>query len=169
MQWIVDGVCRIPCDDELYIGLQWQGCNGTANKPHFNNQIRLRVLQGDQRSTDSTSTIGNSLSACVGQWSPVFSGVVLVSCPQHTGQLALKHSDLYPDNTQEAYCSIGAWWLSRWRNHLQCWRTGFNLWDGKILWKRKWQPTAVFLPGKSHGWRSLAGYSPWGRKSWIWI
>ena len=31
-------------------------------------------------------------------------------------------------------------------------------------WRRKWQPTPVFLPGESHGQRSLAGYSPWGRK-----
>ena len=31
-------------------------------------------------------------------------------------------------------------------------------------WRRKWQPTPVFLNGKSHGWRSLAGYSPWGHK-----
>ena len=31
-------------------------------------------------------------------------------------------------------------------------------------WKRKWQPTPVFLPGKSHGQRSLEGYSPWGHK-----
>ena len=30
--------------------------------------------------------------------------------------------------------------------------------------EKKWQPTPVFLPGKSHGWRSLAGYSPWGCK-----
>ena len=29
---------------------------------------------------------------------------------------------------------------------------------------RKWQPVPVFLPGESHGQRSLAGYSPWGRK-----
>ena len=35
---------------------------------------------------------------------------------------------------------------------------------GKIPWKRKWQPTPVFLPGKSHGLRRLVGYSPWGRK-----
>ena len=28
----------------------------------------------------------------------------------------------------------------------------------------KWKPTPVFLPGKSHGWRSLVGYSPWGGK-----
>ena len=29
-------------------------------------------------------------------------------------------------------------------------------------WRRKWQPTTVYLPGESHGWRSLVGYSPWG-------
>ena len=33
-----------------------------------------------------------------------------------------------------------------------------------ILWRRKWQPTPVLLPGKSHGWRSLVGYSPRGCK-----
>ena len=32
------------------------------------------------------------------------------------------------------------------------------------FWRRKWQPTPVFLPGKYHGWRSLVGYSPWDRK-----
>ena len=32
-----------------------------------------------------------------------------------------------------------------------------------ILWRRQWQPTLVLLPGKSHGWRSLVGCSPWGR------
>ena len=32
----------------------------------------------------------------------------------------------------------------------------------KIPWRRKWQPIPVFLPGKSHGQRSLVGYSPWG-------
>ena len=36
--------------------------------------------------------------------------------------------------------------------------------SGKIPWRRKWQPTPVFLPGASHGQRSLAGYSPWGHK-----
>ena len=35
---------------------------------------------------------------------------------------------------------------------------------GKIPWRRKWQPTPVFLPGKSHGRWSLVGYCPWGRK-----
>ena len=39
-----------------------------------------------------------------------------------------------------------------------------RLWVGKIPWRRKWQPTPIFLPGKSHEQRSLAGYSPWDRK-----
>ena len=43
-------------------------------------------------------------------------------------------------------------------------KIGFNPWVGKILWRRKWQPTPVFLPGESHGQRSLVGYSPWGCK-----
>ena len=35
---------------------------------------------------------------------------------------------------------------------------------GKIPWRRKWQPTPVFLPGESHGQRSLVGYILWGHK-----
>ena len=44
----------------------------------------------------------------------------------------------------------------RWRRH------GFNPWVRKIPWRRKWQPTQGFLPVKSHGQRSLAGYSSQG-------
>ena len=45
---------------------------------------------------------------------------------------------------------------------LQCGKPRFNPWARKILWRRKWQPTPVLLPGKSHGRRSVVGYSPWG-------
>ena len=41
---------------------------------------------------------------------------------------------------------------------------GFDPWVRKISWRRAWQLTPVFLPGESHGQRSLAGYSTWGRK-----
>ena len=43
-------------------------------------------------------------------------------------------------------------------------RHGFDPWVGKSLWRRKWQQAPVFLPGESHGQRSLEGYSPWGHK-----
>ena len=42
-------------------------------------------------------------------------------------------------------------------------RPGFNLWVGKIPWRKEWQPTPVFSPEEFHGQGSLAGYSPWGR------
>ena len=56
------------------------------------------------------------------------------------------------------------WWLSGKDSACQCRRHGFNPWVRKIPWSRKWQPTAVFLPGKSHSQSSLVGYSPWVTK-----
>ena len=47
---------------------------------------------------------------------------------------------------------------------LQYGRPRFDPSLGKIPWRRRWQSTSVLLPGKSHGQRSLVGYSPWGRK-----
>ena len=47
------------------------------------------------------------------------------------------------------------------RRHKRC---SFDPWAGKIPWRKLWQPTPVFLPGKSHGWRSLAVYGPQGHK-----
>ena len=42
--------------------------------------------------------------------------------------------------------------------------TQFDAWVRKILWRRAWQPTPVFLPGKPHGQWSLVGCSPYGFK-----
>ena len=47
----------------------------------------------------------------------------------------------------------------------QCKRHRFDPWVGNIPWRRKQQPTPVFLPREFHGQKSLAGYSPWGAKS----
>ena len=57
-------------------------------------------------------------------------------------------------NGKETACQC-----KRCRRHKRC---RFDPWVEKIPWRRKWQPTPVFLPGESHGQRSLAGYSPWG-------
>ena len=58
------------------------------------------------------------------------------------------------------------WWSSeestrQRRRHRRC---GFDPWVRKIAWSRKWQLTPVFLPGKFHVRRSLAGYSPWSHE-----
>ena len=42
--------------------------------------------------------------------------------------------------------------------------TWFDPWVWKIPWRRKWQPTPIFLPGKSHGQRNPVVSSPWGHK-----
>ena len=47
------------------------------------------------------------------------------------------------------------------RKHKRC---RFSPWVGKIPWRRAWQPTPVFLPGDSHGQRSLVVYGPWGHE-----
>ena len=65
--------------------------------------------------------------------------------------------------------SLVAQWLKKkkkkpacqFRSHKRLW---FDQWFRKTSWRRKWQPTPVFLPGKFHGQRSLEGYSPWGCK-----
>ena len=86
----------------------------------------------------------------------------------------LAKSDRRPQNQKSPNMSFGffqiAWApvVAQWeRICLQCRRCkrcGFDPWAGKILWRRKWQPTAVFLPGESQGQRSLEDYSPQGCK-----
>ena len=56
------------------------------------------------------------------------------------------------------------WWLNGKQSACQCRRHRFDPWVEEIPWRRKWQHTPVFLPGKYHGQRSLVGYSPWGCK-----
>ena len=62
-----------------------------------------------------------------------------------------KSSEIY---YYELKSTIGASLVPQYR------RRGFDPWVGKIPWRRKWQPNLVLLPGKSHGQRSLEGYSP---------
>ena len=45
---------------------------------------------------------------------------------------------------------------------LRNWSNNRNRVSSQFLWRRQWHPTPVLLPGKSHGWRSLVGCSPWG-------
>ena len=52
------------------------------------------------------------------------------------------------------------WWLRGKESACKCKRRRFDPWVGKIPWRRKWQPTLIFLPGKSQGHRGLVGYSP---------
>ena len=54
---------------------------------------------------------------------------------------------------------IGRLWWIRW---ISCSHKVY-MFSRRKQGRRQWHPTPVLLPGKSHGWRSLEGYSPWGR------
>ena len=56
------------------------------------------------------------------------------------------------------------WWPSGKEFPCQCRRLMFNPWSGRCPWRRKWQLTPVFLPGKFHGQKTQVGYSPWALK-----
>ena len=66
----------------------------------------------------------------------------------------------FRDNIQQKNCFYKcltglSWWPRGKEPACQCSTQGFSPWVGKIPWRRKWQPTPVFLPGKSHGQRGL--------------
>ena len=61
-------------------------------------------------------------------------------------------------------------WCSGKESTCWCRRHRFSHWFRKIPWRRRQQPTPAFLPGKSHGQRSLGGYSPCGhKKNQTWV
>ena len=77
-------------------------------------------------------------------------------------QFNRKHC-LYSINTYSTYTGL-PWQLSGKESTCQCSRCWLNLWVRKVPWRKKWQPTPVFLYEKSHGWKCLVGYSAQGCK-----
>ena len=78
--------------------------------------------------------------------------------------LGLGKGGLYP---LPCWWHFGMWlWLRRTRRNKWLWKMRWHclLVVGKVPWRRKWQPTPVFLPGKFHGRRRLVGYIPLGHK-----
>ena len=71
----------------------------------------------------------------------------------------------YSEGVNILYVFFGLpWWLSGKESSCRFRKHRFDPWSGNIPWRRKWHPTPVFLPRKSHGQRSPVGYSPCGCK-----
>ena len=81
----------------------------------------------------------------------------------HTRMCMCVHTHMKFGN-QCAYNTGLPSWLSGKESASQFRRREFDPWVGKMLWRRKWLPTPVFLPEEPHGQRSLVGCSPWGCK-----
>ena len=86
-----------------------------------------------------------------------------------SGLVALRHTE--PSQTRyQTHVSCLSRQMLKWASlvknlpSVQCRKSKCDPWFGKVPWRRKWQPTPVFLPGEFHGQRSLVGYSSWGCK-----
>ena len=123
-------------------------------------------------------TLMSSFNKSLGHWEHRFTTflhvlVVLIICVQRLFHLwLLPHTWEMVENWGRNLELFGVTHLSRgfssglYGKESAYRRPGFNPWAGKIPWKRMWQSTLVFLPGESHGQRSLVGHSPGGRKEW---
>ena len=90
-----------------------------------------------------------------------------LQCPPPDPGIELVSPALQADTSPLNYKrSCISWWLRGYRIHLPCGKPEFHPWVGKIPWRSAWQPTPVFLPGESHGQRSLVGAVHWVAKSW---
>ena len=80
---------------------------------------------------------------------PALQGGLFTAGPPGKSQDLLFQKKHY---SRAEYTMIGLpWWLSQQRTCLQSRRPGFDPWVWKILWRREWPPTPVFLPGEFHG------------------
>ena len=132
---------------------------------------------GDQcpgAATECWASLIHSLTLVKG-WNELMNNWESPGCVSCSPLLVLRSSPLIKPGPQEgAYlariCDLLSlifvqnynctWWLSGKESVCQCRRCGFDPWVQKIPWRRKWLPTPGFLPGESHGQRSLAGYKP---------
>ena len=123
--------------------------NGLFTPPVF---LVLEWACSSLRKPENNS-IRKTLFTCVQTWTPVeFWNLSYPLCQLYPGDLPW-NVPVLPGGTsgkEPAY---------------QCRRLKFDPWVSKIPWRRAWQLTLVFLPGESHGQRSLVGNSPWVAKS----
>ena len=146
----------------------------------------INMIVGNSRAMEKSSR-GSYVSSLLAPSPPYFVSYSLLSFPLHP---YLSAYSLWLDSIRLTVSSLWKWpglvnavYMSSFKNYfhlltgsifpggsdgksvcLQCRRPRFDPWVRKIPWRRQWQPTPVLLPGKSHGWRSVVGCNPWGRK-----
>ena len=166
--------------------LNWAQGLATGKKQQGVQSLSLALTRrGDwprgQCSLNGGTLSGTSIEAQVGRPSPA--SVSRVPWPQAAGLQGCSYQWRQPaalQNTESHVLTLPilshshevclrhsyglCWWFSGKESACQCRTYRFDLWVGKIPWRRQRQPTPVFLPGKPHQQRHLVGYSPWGCK-----
>ena len=137
----------------------------------------LPVIMPFQGDLHSVTHQGSDTEGCVADQDPlmgnIYSRAAYCVCEKAKAFLGLHHyffcaalfffSSFQSINLWLIFYGL-PWWISGREPACQCKRLRFNPWVRMISWRKKLQLTPVFLPGKSHGQRSLADYSPRGCK-----
>jgi len=172
-------------------GDSWR-CPGTTCGCHSWRRVGSWYLVGGSQTSFHTSCSAQDGSTCKNcpapnassveaeklyflDWLPTSLPTCIWCCPPTTSQTHHTCSFLVPASFQWAHPHPTVFVLilpSDWSAWLDIYMVGSVVkslagsipGSGRFPWRRKWQPTPVFLFGESHGQRSLAGYSPWGHK-----
>ena len=100
-----------------------------------------------------------------GDWkTSASSSVLFLLIPARDTNLSISQ-EVNPHLAQSTHTYQPPWWLCGKESTCQFKRHTSSLWVEKIPWRKKWQPTPVFLPVKSHGQKTREGYSPGGSQS----
>ena len=134
------------------VNFNWKVMLGKIEGRRRRGRQRMRWLAGITDSMDMSLSKLRELVMDREAWRAAIHGVAKSEWLNWTELKAYQGLPLWHSTKESAYQ------CRRLRRH------GFDSWVWKIPWRRKWQPTPVFLPGKSHGDRSPAGYSPWAHK-----
>ena len=154
------GVKNLPAMQETpvwFLGLQYSWASLVKN-PSTIRETWVRSLAWEDPLKEGMAT-HSSILACRIPWTEKTGGLQSMGSERVGHHWVTKHT-----HRESEMVSLVA---QQERICLQSRRPGFDPWVGKIPWRRAWQPTPGFLPGESHGQRSLEGYSSWVAKSWI--
>ena len=142
----------------------WRGTHTYTEEPRVTERTRLVIRRGP------LCWKGHCTRGAARQrpWGPLACNSPVAWQTSHTpGHPRLPDFPPHPKLQPPMLLPNYSWWHSGEESACQCRRhkrRRFDPWVRKIPWRRKWQPTPVFLPGESHGQRNLAGCCPWGHR-----
>ena len=118
--------------------------------------VAISFSRGSSRPRDRTQ-VSHIAGRCFNLWATKGTNTIR--------EVPTSRNNHLPKASLPTAITLGLWgWLSSKEFTCKCRRCRFDPWVGKVPWRRKWQPTPIFLSGKCHVQKIPLAYSPWGCK-----